>query len=78
MLVYIILMCTIGTFQEFDLVYTMTNGGPGTSTYLTGFTLYQTAFSSLKMGYSCAMAVILFLISIIISVLQMRLTRDSD
>lgn len=77
-LVYIILMCTIGTFQEFDLVYTMTNGGPGTSTYLTGFTLYQTAFSSLKMGYSCAMAVILFLISIIISVLQMRLTRDSD
>ena len=46
-LTYIILMCEkFGTFQEFDLVYTMTNGGPGTSTYLTGLTLYKTAFSS--------------------------------
>lgn len=77
-LTYIILMCVIGTFQEFDLVYTMTNGGPGTSTYLTGFTLYQTAFSSLKMGYSCAMAVFIFLLSIVISVLQLKLTSDKD
>lgn len=77
-LTYIILMCVIGTFQEFDLVYTMTNGGPGTSTYLTGLTLYKTAFSSLKMGYSCAMAVFIFLLSIIISVLQLKLTSDKD
>lgn len=77
-LTYIILMCVIGTFQEFDLVYTMTNGGPGTSTYLTGLTLYKTAFSSLKMGYSCAMAVFIFLLSIIISVLQLKLTSEKD
>ena len=77
-LTYIILMCVIGTFQEFDLVYTMTNGGPGTSTYLTGLTLYKTAFSSLKMGYSCTMAVFIFLLSIIISVLQLKLTSEKD
>ena len=77
-LTYIILMCVIGTFQEFDLVYTMTNGGPGTSTYLTGLTLYKTAFSSLKMGYSCAMAVFIFLLSIVISVLQRNLTSDKE
>lgn len=77
-LTYIILMCVIGTFQEFDLVYTMTNGGPGTSTYLTGLTLYKTAFSSMKMGYSCTMAVFIFLLSILISVLQLRLTREKD
>lgn len=77
-LTYIILMCVIGTFQEFDLVYTMTNGGPGTSTYLTGLTLYKTAFSSMKMGYSCTMAVFIFLLSIVISVLQLKLTSDKD
>ena len=77
-LTYIILMCVIGTFQEFDLVYTMTNGGPGTSTYLTGLTLYKTAFSSLKMGYSCTMAVFVFILSIIISVVQLKLTSDKD
>ena len=77
-LTYIILMCVIGTFQEFDLVYTMTNGGPGTSTYLTGLTLYKTAFSSLKMGYSCTMAVFIFILSIIISVVQLKLTSDKD
>lgn len=77
-LTYIILMCVIGTFQEFDLVYTITNGGPGTSTYLTGLTLYKTAFSSLKMGYSSAMAVFIFLISLIISILQLKLTSDKD
>ena len=77
-LTYIILMCVIGTFQEFDLVYTMTNGGPGTSTYLTGLTLYKTAFSSLKMGYSCAMAVFIFIVSVIISVVQLKLTSDKN
>lgn len=77
-LTYIILMCVIGTFQEFDLVYTMTNGGPGTSTYLTGLTLYKTAFSSLKMGYSCAMAVFIFFVSVIISVVQLKLTSDKN
>lgn len=77
-LTYIILMCVIGTFQEFDLVYTMTNGGYGTSTYLTGLTLYKTAFSSLKMGYSCTMAVFIFILSIIISVVQLKLTSDKD
>lgn len=77
-LTYIVLMCVIGTFQEFDLVYTMTNGGPGTSTYLTGLTLYKTAFSSLKMGYSCAMAVFIFLVSVVISVIQLKLTGDKD
>ena len=49
-LTYIILMCVIGTFQEFDLVYTMTNGGPGTSTYLTGLTLYNDCFFIFENG----------------------------
>lgn len=71
-LTYIILMCVIGTFQEFDLVYSMTAGGPGSSTYLTGYYLYKAAFSSLKMGYSSAMAVFLFIVSLVFSVVHMK------
>ena len=35
-------------------------------------------FSSLKMGYSCTMAVFIFILSIIISVVQLKLTSDKD
>lgn len=75
-LFYIILMCVIGTFQEFDLVYSMTAGGPGDSTYLTGYYLYKAAFSSLKMGYSSAMAVFLFVVSLVFSALQMKFDKS--
>ncbi len=77
-LFYIILVCVIGTFQEFDLVYAMTAGGPSTSTYLTGYYLYRTAFSSLKMGYASAMAVFLFILSLIITIIQFRFNKDSQ
>ena len=60
-------------FEAADL-----DGANGTSTYLTGLTLYKTAFSSLKMGYSCTMAVFIFILSIIISVVQLKLTSDKD
>jgi len=76
-LFYIVLVCVIGTFQEFDLVYAMTAGGPSTSTYLTGYDLYRTAFSSLKMGYASAMAVFLFVFSIIITIIQFRFNKES-
>lgn len=72
---YIILMCVVGTFQEFDLVYTMTAGGPGTSTSLTGYYLYKTALSSLKMGYSSTMAVLLFIVSFVFSFFQIKLDK---
>ena len=75
-ILYVIaLMSIIGSFQEFDLFYMITSGGPGTSTYVTGYYLYQSAFFSRKMGYACAMAVILFVFVFLLTLAQSKLSN---
>lgn len=75
-ILYVIaLMSIIGSFQEFDLFYMITSGGPGTSTYVTGYYLYQSAFFSRKMGYACAMAVILFIFVFLLTLAQSKLSN---
>ena len=59
-----ILLRTIDAFKTTDLVFVMTVGGPGNVTELIGLALYRFAFSSLDLGFSSALAVILLLIAI--------------
>ncbi len=75
-LVFIALMSIIGSFQEFDLFYMITSGGPGTSTHVTGYYMYQTAFSSMKMGYASAMSVVLFVVIFVFTLLQNKITKS--
>lgn len=75
-LLFIVLMSTIGSFQEFDLFYMITLGGPGTSTYVTGFLMWQTAFTNMKMGYASAMSTILFLIILGFTMIQNHFNRQ--
>jgi len=65
-----IIMNTIGTFQIFDIVFVMTQGGPGAATSVYNFELYKQAFTFFRMGYACSMAVILLLIIIGVILLQ--------
>ncbi len=53
----------------------MTDGGPINSTLFYVFYLFNTAFENLRMGYASAMAWILFIIIVTISLIQMRLSR---
>ena len=69
----VVILGTIWSFQVFDLVYTMTGGGPGTSTVTLVSTIYNAAFREYKMGYACAVAMLLFAIILVISFLQQRL-----
>lgn len=75
-LIFIALMSIIGSFQEFDLFYMITSGGPGTATYVTGYYMYQQAFSSMNMGYSSAMAVFLFVVILFFTIIQNKVTSD--
>lgn len=59
-----ILLRTIDAFKTTDLVFLMTNGGPGNITELIGLKLYRYAFASLNIGFSSALAVVLLLIAI--------------
>ena len=59
----------IMTFQSFTNVYIATNGGPLNSTLFYVLYLYQKAFNFLEMGYASAMAWILFLIVLVLTIL---------
>jgi multiple sugar transport system permease protein len=61
-LFYNVVIGFIVSFQYFTNAYVMTNGGPGRATLFYNLYLYQTAFSYFKMGYASALAWILFLI----------------
>ncbi len=71
----VLILTIINSFQVFDLVSIMTNGGPGRSTNVLVFRIYQEAFVNYKMGYAAAMSAILFIIIIIVSIIQFRLEK---
>lgn len=67
------LVVTLGiiwSFQVFDLAYLMTGGGPGHATVTLVMGIYNAAFKQYKMGYACAMAMLLLLIVVIINVIE--------
>lgn len=75
---FIILTSVIDAFQVFSEIYIMTKGEPGYSTYTISYYLYTNAFEYGKMGYSCAMAVILFIIIMSITLIQNKLLGQNE
>lgn len=71
----VVVLTIIGSFQVFDLVSVMTDGGPGRSTNVLVFRIYQEAFLNYRMGYASAMSIVLFLLIMIISFIQFRLEK---
>jgi multiple sugar transport system permease protein len=68
----------IGTWQVFDQVYVMTQGGPSKTTLTPAFLSYFYAFENQKWGVAAAMAFILFLIIFAMASVQRWLFRDKD
>jgi multiple sugar transport system permease protein len=75
---FVVVISIINAFQAFDLVYVLTgrNGGPETGTYVLGIMLFQRAFAFLQFGYASALAWVMFAILLVLTVLQLRLTRS--
>ena len=70
-----LIMGLIGTFQIFTQALIMTQGGPLDSTLFYAYALFNNAFSYMRMGYASAMAWILFAIVLILTVIQLRLSK---
>lgn len=70
-----IIMAIIKSVQIFAQPYVMTEGGPARSTYVYGLYLYNTAFSYMKFGYASALAWILFVILIVISLIIFKTSK---
>ena len=68
-------MLTIASFKVFDLILVMTEGGPGRATNVLVVDIYNTAFREFRFGYSSAIALVLFLIVLIITVVQFRMEK---
>jgi raffinose/stachyose/melibiose transport system permease protein len=63
----------IASFRIFDLIFVLTDGGPGNATSVMSFQIYKNAFQFNQLGYAAAMAVILTLIILTVSVVVVRL-----
>jgi multiple sugar transport system permease protein len=74
---FLLVWLTINSLQLFDEVYATTKGGPLHSTTVIVYYLYDQAFQFFHAGYAAAIAVVLFVAIGIITLIQLRLTRDS-
>jgi multiple sugar transport system permease protein len=75
---FVTIMLVIGAFNVFISVYLMTGGGPAGRTDVLLTYMYQLAFGDLEFGYGAAIAVILTLVVLALSLVQLRVFRDRD
>jgi multiple sugar transport system permease protein len=71
-ILFSVILMLIGIFQYFTQVFVMTNGGPADSTRVYAMYLYQNAFTYFKMGYASAMAWLMFIIVVLLTVVIFR------
>lgn len=68
----------IGGLKLFDIPYILTSGGPGTSSYTLALAIYNAAFRENNAGYSIAAGVVLMLIIMVITFIQLQVTRRRE
>ncbi len=69
------ILITINSFQVFDLISVMTDGGPGISTNVLAYRIYDESFKSMHMGYASAIAYVLFVIILLITLVQFTIQK---
>jgi raffinose/stachyose/melibiose transport system permease protein len=69
----VIVLGIIGSIKTFDIVWLMTQGGPGNSTQFPATLLYKSVVSQFKAGYGAAISVVMVAICVGLSALQLRL-----
>ncbi|MFC3745778.1 carbohydrate ABC transporter permease [Paenibacillus sp. GCM10012306] len=75
-LFFLILMNIIGSFQAFETISVMTNGGPSNSTNTLIYSIYKQGFEYYRVGYASAMAVVLMLIVGLITILYFKVLNN--
>jgi multiple sugar transport system permease protein len=73
--VFVITITMISSLQSFTQFYTMTQGGPGTSTTTVSVLLYEQVAT--RTGYGAAIAVVLFVVTMALTLIQRKVTRPS-
>jgi multiple sugar transport system permease protein len=76
--IFVLITNTIFTFQVFGPIYVMTGGGPVRATSVIVYYLYQRAFEFQEMGYASAVAWVIFVILIGLTLFQLWLSRNKE
>jgi raffinose/stachyose/melibiose transport system permease protein len=63
---------TIQSFRAFDLIFSMTQGGPNNSSNIFAVLIYQTVFSELRIGYAATQSIFFILVLVFVTVLQRK------
>ncbi len=72
---FVVVNGLIGSWQVFDQVYAMTRGGPQQATLTIVYYIYSNGFEWFKTGYASAIAYVLFLIILAVTLLQFAVQR---
>lgn len=81
-LIVCVTLCIAGNMKIFDLIYSLTGGGPGNSSSVMAMYAYKTSFLSYKMGYGSAMSVMILLLSFVLvggsQLIMRRATKEEE
>lgn len=77
-LLFTVVLSTIGTLQLFDEPYVLTGGGPDNATLTVSMYLYQNGFRFFDFGYASAIAYALTLLVSVLGAVQMRLMGERE
>lgn len=72
---FVVVITSITSFQVFDLIYVMTQGGPNNSTMVLVYSIYKYAFQYFDIGKASAIAYILFAIIFVLVLIQWKLRK---
>ena len=75
---FVTVMLTIASFKVLDLVLVMTNGGPGQSTLVLSQYIFNKGFVENQFGYASSVAVALFLICIVVTIVQFIVNKRRE
>ena len=73
---FVVIITAISSFQVFDLIYLMTQGGPLDSTNVLVYAIYKNAFEYFNVGKASAIAYVLFFIILVLTLVQWSLRKQ--
>jgi len=78
MILVVLVLRTIQAFRVFDIIFTMTKGGPNNGTMVMSFYTYYEIFNYLNYGKGAAIALIILLVVMALSLAYMKLLKKGD
>ncbi len=73
-----LVLLSVSSFKVFDLIFVMTQGGPGRATLVLSQLIYQDGIINGQFGYASAISLVLFVIVLVVTVFQFRIQQRRE